>query len=788
MDNTEVILLKKALLRQKEARKQAERILEEKSKELYDVSSHLKDINSKLENLLSEKTSELDGIFINIIDPYVVMDMSFNVINMNTSAKEFLGFDHTKNLINLSEFIHPEFLAYTQESMQSLLQVGTLSNYRAKILTKNAGEKWVQISASLVYDKNRNPIAAQGIIRDITQETEVKSLLVEQKKQLDLIVENSPLGIVLSVNGEIIKANNAFVEMLGYTEFELRKRSLKELSEPEDPTIGKSLLEQMNAGEIDSFKAVKKFTKKDNSKILAKTMVTAITKNKGKSDYQVAIIEDISRQLESERKLKASENRLSALISNLQTGVLLEDEDGKIALTNQMFCNIFNINETPKDLIGTDCRGYAEISKNVFKNSKNFMSRIEEILEKKETILADELEMTDGKVLARDFIPIDNEGDYKGHLWAYNDITISKKYRKNLEAQREKYGSIIANMNLGLVEVDNEDVIQMVNQSFCKMSGFEMDELIGKVASKLIKINDDCIITTKNQDRREGKSESYEVEVIDKSQNKKHWLISGAPRYDDTGRVIGSIGIHLDITEHKELELQKEKLLLDLENSNQGLQEYAHIVSHDLKSPLRSISALATWLFEDYKDVLDEGGRQNLELMQEKVASMDKLIQGILEYSTANNSALSDSKIDLNTIISDIRETIYIPEHVDLVVPKQLPSIMADRTKLYQVFQNIIGNAVVHIERDVGIVEVLFKDLGEYWQFTISDNGVGIPEEYHKKIFEIFQSIGNNERSTGIGLSIVKKIVDRYHGDVWVDSVVGEGTQFHFTIKKILTS
>ena len=515
-------------------------------------------------------------------------------------------------------------------------------------------------------------------------------------------------------------------------------------------------------------------------------MMTAISDNSGKTNYQVAIIEDISKELEADRKLKASENRLATLISNLQTGVLLEDKDGKIALTNQMFCNHFNINKTPEELIGVDCSAHEQQTKGNFKNPENFIKRIEEVLAKRETVLADELEMIDGRVLQRDFIPIDNDGAYKGHLWAYNDVTISKNYKNNLEKQREKYRSIIANMNLGLLEVDNNNIIQMANDSFCTMSGNTKEELLGKVSSDVIKFKPGQVIKENRKKILNGNTDSYEVEILDRNNEIRHWLISGAPNYSDSGAIIGSIGIHLDITEQKELELQKEKLLLDLESSNQGLQEYAHIVSHDLKSPLRSISALATWLFDDYKDVLDEGGRQNLELMQEKVASMDKLIQGILEYSTANNSGLSDSKIDLNTIISDIRETIYIPDHVSLVVPKELPFIMADRTKLYQVFQNIIGNAVVHIEREVGIVEVLFKDLGEHWQFTISDNGVGIPEEYHKKIFEIFQSIGNKERSTGIGLSIVKKIVDRYQGNVWVDSIVGEGTQFHFTIKKAI--
>ena len=784
MDNKEVVLLKKALERQKKARKQAERILEDKSKELYDVTHHLRESNQKLENLLSEKTSELDGIFINIIDPYVVMDLQFNVINMNRSAKDFLGFDHLEKVVNLSEFVHPDFLAYTQESMSSMMEVGSLKNYRAKIILDGGVEKWIQINASLVYDKNQRPIAAQGIIRDISQETEVKRLVAEQKAQLDIIVENSPLGIVLSVDGEILKTNNTFLEMLGYNEKELKNVSFKSISQPEKVKGGIYSIDEMCAGKLDKFTEVWRFNKKDGTTIMGKTMMSAIHDDHRKTDYQVAIIEDISHQLEADRKLKASENRLSALISNLQTGVLLEDENGKVALTNQMFCNIFNIKNTPKNLIGVDCEESEKENKKLFKNPEKFVTRIEEILAKKEPVLADELEMLDGRVLARDFIPIDNDGDYKGHLWAYHDITISKNYRKNLEAQREKYGSIIANMNLGLVEVDNDDIIQMVNQSFCNMSGYESKYLIGKVASKVVRFKDGGIIEKKNKNRLGGISESYEVEVVDKNDNVKHWLISGAPRYDDTGSVIGSIGIHLDITDQKELELQKERLLKDLENSNQGLQEYAHIVSHDLKSPLRSISALATWLSDDYKDVLDESGRQNLDLMQEKVASMDKLIHGILEYSTANSSALDDSKVNLNEVITDIGETIYIPDHVKLVIPKPLPTIMADRIKVHQVFQNIIGNAVVHIEREEGLVEVLCKDDGEFWQFTISDNGVGIPEEYHKKIFDIFQSIGNNERSTGIGLSIVKKIVDRYQGNVWVDSVVGEGTQFHFTIKK----
>ncbi|TMM56654.1 PAS domain S-box protein [Maribacter algarum] len=655
MDSKEVLLLKKALERQKKARQQAEHILEEKSKELYDVTHHLQETNSKLENLLSEKTSELDGVFINIIDPYVVMDLKFNVINMNTSAKEFLGYDHSRESLNLAKIVHPDFIAYTAQSFKSLIEVGTLKNYRAKIFTKDNSVKWILINSSLIYNTERKPIAAQGIVRDITHEMEIKQLLSEQKKQLDIIVENSPLGIVLTDEGKIVKTNATFAHLLGYTEAELKQLHVKDISAPEDTDDSQNLIRKMNNGEVDKFSIIKRYYKKAGGFLLAKTLVSSVKDEKGKVEYQVALIEDITKEREAEERLKT---------------------------------------------------------------------------------------------------------------------------------EREKYSSIIANMNLGLIEVDNHDIIQLVNHSFCKMSGFEEEELVGKKASDILKLKDKTIIDAKRDLRMSGESDSYEVEVLNKKGEVLHWLISGAPRYDHTKSVVGSIGIHLDITNQKLLEIQKEKLLKDLEKSNDGLKEYAHIVSHDLKSPLRSISALSSWLLEDYHDKLDENGKFNLQQIQEKIEGMDRLIDGILKYSSITDATLDNSLVDLNEVINEIREIIYVPDHVNIVMMNQLPKIKVDKTKIQQLFQNLLSNAVVNIERQEGLVEISSIENNSHWEFSIKDNGVGIPKEYHEKIFKIFQSIGHDERSTGIGLSIVKKIIDLYQGQIWLESEVGQGTTFHFTIKK----
>lgn len=780
----EIELLKRALERQKKARQQAERILEEKSKELYSTANRLKEANERLEGLVTSATSELEGVFTNIVDPYIVMDLESNVLKMNNAAKEFFGVNFPEEPLNLKDVVHPDYADYTLASFQNLMSSGVLKNYQANLVLPNGQQPRVQVNSSLILNTAGEPIAAQGIVRDITSETEVKELISEQKRQLDIIVQNSSLGIVLTVDGKIVRSNQAFQKMLGYTGKELQGRTVKQVTVQESFPDSKKNLEAMEKGEVDHFTMVKKYRRKDGGEIEAKTSVSAVRNLQGELSYQVALIEDIGKELQAERARIASENRLSALVRNLGLGVLLENEARCIELVNQQFCNLFGIPVPPEQMKGADCVSALEEIKNIFADPEAFKSRVNEVLRKQETVLGDELELKDGRIMERDYIPIFHEGTYKGHLWTYNDVTIRKTYKRNLEIQKEKYSSIIANMNLGLLEVDNNEVIQLVNQSFCAMSGYEEKELLGKKASDIIRLKDPAQMLEKNMVRKTGLTDSYEIEVFNKQGEKRHWLISAAPRYDEQEEIVGSIGIHLDITDQKELELQKERLLKELEASNQGLQEYAHIVSHDLKSPLRSISALVTWMQQDYTEVLDDNGLFNLQLMQEKLEGMDKLIDGILRYSSIDTAHLKTERVDLNKVVGEIREIIYIPEHVQVVIMDTMPEIQADATMMHQLFQNLISNAVVNIDKREGLVTVHTMEKDSHYQFSVRDNGKGIPPAYHKKIFEIFQSVGDEARSTGIGLSIVKKIVDLYGGRIWLESEVGQGTTFHFTIAK----
>ncbi|MDO5968650.1 ATP-binding protein [Flavivirga aquimarina] len=233
-----------------------------------------------------------------------------------------------------------------------------------------------------------------------------------------------------------------------------------------------------------------------------------------------------------------------------------------------------------------------------------------------------------------------------------------------------------------------------------------------------------------------------------------------------------------------EINKQREKLLEELAYQNQELSDYAHMVSHDLKSPLRSIDALTTWLKGDYEDQLDEQGKGNLELIRSNVEKMDALISGILEYSTIGKTQIEIYDVDLNVILKDVLSIITLPEGFVIDIGK-LPTVRGDKYRLQQLFQNFIDNAIKYNDKEKGRIKVEALELEEYWQFSIEDNGKGIEESYHKKIFKTFEKLENDHAdSTGIGLSIVKKIIDLFKGKIWVESEVGKGTTFYFTIKK----
>lgn len=172
-------------------------------------------------------------------------------------------------------------------------------------------------------------------------------------------------------------------------------------------------------------------------------------------------------------------------------------------------------------------------------------------------------------------------------------------------------------------------------------------------------------------------------------------------------------------------------------------------------------------------------------MIENTLEKMETLINNILSYSSVSNKDnLQTKEIDLNILIGDLKKIILIPDHIKISIKKKLPVINGDMTRIQQLFQNLIGNAVIYTDKEIGKIEIDYEDKKTHHLFSIKDNGIGIKQEHHEKIFKMFQSVGDNENSSGIGLAIVKKIIDLYEGDIWLESELGKGTTFYFTLKK----
>jgi PAS domain S-box-containing protein len=690
-------ILQRALNREKAARKQAEKILETKSTELFDLTQQLKESNFRLKKLVNQKTSELKGVFENIIDAYVVIDLYGNILKMNDAAVSMLDLNDLNDNVNLLDLTHPNEKNRAAVAFKKLLDTGSCTNFDIKIITQEGIHKFVQINCSLIY-KNKKAIAAQGIVRDITANRIQEELIQEQKKELDVIVNNSSIGIVLTQSGRILRTNKKFQDMLDFTKDELDSFTIKDLSLSGNYSESKLNFDRMDAGEIDHFTINERYKRKDGSVIWAKTNVNAVRDKNDKIKYQVALVEDITAIREKDLILD--------LINNLTKSIL-----GKT-----------DINEIAREIV----------------------NNIAEYLDTKDCVI---------------YLVDHNNGTLE-QIASYGD---KSDYDKN------NNGSIVLSIGQGIVG----NVVQTRTSEIIKDTSKD-DRYIIEDEQRFSEITVPIM------------SEGKVIGIIDSEHKDENFYTQ---EHITTLESIASlVAIKLrtavSIRERKKAEAQTEQLLKELEKSNDSLQEYAHVVSHDLKSPLRSINALMSWIKEDNDGKFDEASLQNFGLIEMTLEKMEQLISEILLYSSVDSETLENQDVDLNLLIEGLKHILFIPSHISIIVRNNLPIVFGERAKLQQLFQNLISNAIKFNNKKKGIIEINFSEKKSFYQFSIKDNGLGIEKKFHDKIFKIFHSLNESKESTGIGLSIVKKIVDLHEGQIWLESEPEKGTTFFFTLKK----
>lgn len=260
------------------------------------------------------------------------------------------------------------------------------------------------------------------------------------------------------------------------------------------------------------------------------------------------------------------------------------------------------------------------------------------------------------------------------------------------------------------------------------------------------------------------------------------FLVAAQSNYLHSGKnvIIERITDQKDQLEISNLKLQE--YTVHLERKNNELDKFASIVSHDLKAPLRAIGNLTGWIEEDAGDTLTPEVRTNFDMIKQRVKRMEDLINAILDYSRADRRASDDVKFNAKDLLEETMEFIGKPENVNLEIGPGMPEIVTDKTRLSQVFSNLIGNAIKYNDKEIKEIKISVNDQPEGWTFSVKDNGPGIESQYHEKIFVIFQTLNRRDdvESTGVGLAIVKKIIEDQGGKIWVESELGKGSDFRF--------
>jgi PAS domain S-box-containing protein len=387
----------------------------------------------------------------------------------------------------------------------------------------------------------------------------------------------------------------------------------------------------------------------------------------------------------------------------------------------------------------------------------------------------------------------------KNLLQVFAQMLVNVRERKRSETllmlQEEKYRNIISNMNLGIIEVDKEENIMYANQSFSSISGYSIDELhLMKATTFVNNLEDKKVLEGKLEIREKGISDSYELEVKNKNGESRWWLISGAPNYNDNNELIGSIGIHLDITEQKELEKELEQAIFATEKASKAKEVFLANMSHEIRTPLNVITGMVRELG---KEQLTD--RQHSYVAHSETAAFHLLtiVNNILDMSKieAGEFELESKDFSISAVASDVRSILFSKAkekkiELRIVESSQIRrSLIGDAGRLRQILINLMGNALKFTDSGFVELKVSVINTNKYFQrlhFEVNDSGIGMSEEFIHRLFDKFsQEDGESNRryeGTGLGMSITKELVQLMGGNIEAKSHKGEGTHIFFDL------
>lgn len=745
------------------------------------------DVSKLVEGQQKLKQSEEKhrSIFEMATDAFIIASMEGIIVEINPSACKMYGYEYNEMIgKTAAELIHPEYHSKFSAFIKDIQDKGFYEGETVDV-RKDQTTFFAEVHGSIINFNNQKHMLA--VIRDVSEKKEQEN---------ELILKNIVYELSISANstadlaGNLTSVNQSFLDTWGFGS--------------KDEVLGKPIPNfikyENEAGKILSgltaegkWQGTYTALKKDGSTFIAQANASVLYNSDGeKIGYQSSVF-DVSEAVEAEQKLRTSEEKFRNLFNSVSIPLCHVKEDGKIDALNNRFAN--HLGYTLEDIPSIDQWWEKAYPDKKYREwvMKNWDEAVQYSIENKSDIKSDVYNVTCKNGEVRQII-IAGITFGKDVLATFIDVTEQRKAEEAIIREKEFSESVI-NALPGIFYLFNDQGKYLKwNKMLEELSGFSPQEIAERSPLDYFPDYDKEIIVSAIQSAfKEGES-SVEADFMVKGKIPTPFYFTG--RTIELEGKPHLLGVGLDISQRKKVEKEKEKVqeqlkvsIENLQRSNEELERFAYVASHDLQEPLRMVSSYTQLLERRYKGQLDERADKYIYYAVDGANRMQNLINDLLDFSRISTRGDEFTQTDTNEVVKNALKSLQsrIDETDAQIKIGELPLILADSGQIERLFLNLVGNALKFSKPDEKpVIEINAQNQKDKYLFSIKDNGIGIDEKFKEKVFIIFQRLHGTAqyKGTGIGLAISKRIVQRHEGEIWFESEENKGTTFFFTLKK----
>ena len=698
-----------------------------------------------------------------------------------------------------SDFLFPDDQERAGADLKELTRRGGDGELDVRLRRHDGSAIWVRVGFTTVAGESGRNVGFLGLFTDITDRKRAEESLRQSEEKFRVLADGAsdPIGIV---QGRRFTYVNPFLERLsGYSREELLSMDVAQLVHPDYRPLVMDRARRRQMGEpLPSHYEYKMVTRTGEARWMQLSVSRIELKG---APALIGIAHDVTDRREAEEAVKRERAFLRQVIDAVPGFVFVKDAEGRFELANRSVAEAYGT--TVEAIVGRTDADYTASEEEV----RRFRDNDLQVIGSGSPLHIPEEKVTDAggrrRWLTTYKVPLaDEQGQCNRVLGVSTDITDLKEAQEAL-TRSERIKSLVLNATAELFTYYDRDLrILWVNRAAAEAAGVPVSQIVGRRCYDVWHGRAAaCTPCPMVRAIETGRDQEEEVKTADG----RVWRVRSYPVLDERGHVEGLVCFGQDITDHRKAEeaLQRtheelerrvaertaelEEANRELRRSNQDLQSFAYASSHDLQEPLRTVATYVQVLEKRYGDQLDDQARQYIDFAVQGAKRMHFLIRGLLAYSRVSTQIRPAAPTDAGKVLDEAIDNLglTIEENGAQVTADPLPVVRADPVQLLQVFQNLLANALKfrHPDRRPVVHVGVERQDGE-WVFLVRDNGIGIEPQYFGRVFDIFQRLspGGDYEGTGIGLALVKRIVERHGGRVWVDSDFGEGSTFFFSL------